>query len=227
MMVSPTLGVLAVTATLRRGRPVVGPTGLRTAGGFRTWWRWALLAWLAPLPLSASALAPGVYRPDLRDLSGFVEILRARDALPISPWTLVIAQLVQVLVVGWLDVLPALGEEWGWRGRLLPELLPLGRWPAIYYPLHSGPVRLLLMVGFCVVLSALLGWLRLRSGSVWPAAIGHGFLNAAAGLPILFSTAGQPVDNATTGLLGWTGWIVLALALLSVAAWTHRRTPTS
>jgi membrane protease YdiL (CAAX protease family) len=251
MMATPSLGVLAVTALRRRGRPLVRPTGLRTAGGIRRWWRWALLAWLAPLPLAALALAlaaaVGAYQPDLQHLSGFVEVLdsRAGGPLPVSPGTLVVAQLVQVLVVGWVNVLPALGEEWGWRGWLLPELLPLGRWPAIVvigvvwglwhapalllgynYPLHSPPARLLLMVGFCIVLSALFGWLRLRSDSVWPPAVAHGFLNAVAGLPLLFATAGQPIDNATTGLMGWTGWVVLAAAFLLVVGVTrygHRR----
>lgn len=246
MMFAPSLGVLVVRLTLRRGRPHTA-TGLRSPG-IRRWWRWGLLAWLAPLPLAALALAlataVGVYRPDLQNLSGLVQLLgeRAGGPLPVSPWVIVSAQLVQVLVVGWLNVIPALGEEWGWRGWLLPELLPWGKWPAIVvigvvwglwhapalllgynYPLHGPATRLLLMVGFCVVLSALFGWLRLRSESVWPAAIAHGFLNAAAGLPLLFATAGLPVDNATTGLLGWTGWIVLALAFAVVGAVTRGR----
>jgi hypothetical protein len=85
------------------------------------------------------------------------------------------------------------------------------------YPLEQGPVGLLLMVGFCVVTGSLLGWLRLRSRSVWPCAIGHGFVNAAAGVPILFVAAGSRIDSASTGLLGWTGWVVM-LAALGVGA---------
>ena len=242
MMLSPTLGVLAVRLTVQRGRRITEGTGLGGTG-FRRWWRWGLLAWLAPLPLAVLALAlaaaVGVYRPDLEHLSGLGQAL---GPLPVSPWVLVATQLAQVLVVGWVNVLPALGEEWGWRGWLLPELLPWGKWPAMVvigvvwglwhapalllgynYPLHGPVVRLLLMVAFCVVLSVLFGWLRLRSESVWPAAVAHGFLNATAGLALLFSTAGQPVDNATTGLLGWTGWVVLAAAFLGVAAIVRRR----
>ncbi|WP_226370315.1 hypothetical protein [Pseudonocardia oceani] len=38
------------------------------------------------------------------------------------------------------------------------------------YPLHAPAVRvLLLMVGTCAGSGDLLGWPRLRSGSVWPA----------------------------------------------------------
>jgi hypothetical protein len=79
------------------------------------------------------------------------------------------------------------------------------------------------MVGFTVVTGSLLGWLRLRSDSVWPCAIGHGFVNAAAGLPLLFYAAGTTFDNASIGLLGWPGWVVMALVFGLVAVLTRRR----
>jgi membrane protease YdiL (CAAX protease family) len=248
MMLAPTLGVLAVVLLLRRRKGVLLATGLRAPGGIRSWWRWGLLAYLgAPvLALAAAALAAavGVYHVDLAGFSGFRAVLHASgaDDLPLPVSTLVLLQIVQVLVVGWLNVLPALAEEWGWRGWLLPALRPLGRWPAILlvgvvwglwhapvvllgynYPLEPAPLRLGLMVVFCVVTGSLLGWLRLRSRSVWPCAIGHGFVNAAAGLPLLFAAAGAPVDNATTGLLGWTGWLVMLVALAVAAALLGRR----
>jgi CAAX protease family protein len=243
MMTAPTLGVLAVVLLLRRRKGVLRATGLRSPGGFRSWWRWGLLAFLgAPLLcLAATALAAavGVYRMDLAGLSGFRAVLAASggDRTPVPVSTLVVLQLVQLPVVGWLNVIPALAEEWGWRGWLLPALLPLGRWPAILavgvvwglwhapivllgydYPLEPAPLRVLLMVVFCVVTGSLLGWLRLRSRSVWPCAIGHGFVNAAAGLPALFAMAGAPVDTASTGLLGWTGWLLMLVALAVGAA---------
>jgi len=240
-MAAPTLGVLAVVL-LRRPKGVLLATGLRSTGGFRSWWRWGLLAWLgAPLlSIAATALAAalGLFPVDLAGFSGYQEVLRAAggDRIPLPVATLVLLQLGQIPIVGWLNVIPALAEEWGWRGWLLPALLPLGRWPAVLavgvvwglwhaplillgydYPLERGPVGLLLMVGFCMVLGSLLGWLRLRSGSVWPCAIGHGFVNASAGLPVLVAAAGTPVDTATTGLLGWTGWLVMVVALGAVA----------
>jgi membrane protease YdiL (CAAX protease family) len=243
MMVAPTLGVLAVVLLLRRRKGVLLATGLRSSGGFRSWWRWGLLAFLgAPLlALAATALAAavGVFPVDLTGFSGYRAVLHASggDRIPLSVPTLVVLQLVQIPIVGWLNVIPALAEEWGWRGWLLPALLPLGRWPAILlvgvvwglwhapvvllgydYPLEPAPLRLALMVVFCLVTGSLLGWLRLRSGSVWPCAIGHGFVNAAAGMPVLFAVAGAPVDTATTGLLGWTGWLLMLVALAVVAA---------
>ena len=244
MMLAPTLGTLAVVGVLRRRSGALRATGLTSARGVRSWLPWAALAWLGPIVLVGSSLllgaAVGVYHPDLAGFSAFREVLAGRTTVPVP--TLVLIQIAGVLVAGWINVVPALAEEWGWRGWLLPALLPLGRWPAILlvgvvwglwhapivllgydYPLEPAPVRVLLMVGFCVATGSLLGWLRLRSDSVWPCAIGHGFVNAAAGLPIVLAAAGHPVDNATTGLLGWTGWVVMALAL-GVAALVLRRT---
>ncbi len=242
MMLAPTLGTLAVV--LRRRPGVLRATGLTSAGGVRSWLPWAVLAWLGPIVLVVLALllgvAVGVFHADLVGFSGFRELLGDRSGLPVS--VLVLIQIVQVVVLGWINVVPALAEEWGWRGWLLPALLPLGRWPAILlvgvvwglwhapvvllgynFPVEPAPVRVLLMVGFCVATGSLLGWLRLRSDSVWPCAIGHGFVNAAAGLPVVLAAAGHPIDNATTGLLGWTGWVVMALAL-GLAALLLRRT---
>jgi CAAX amino terminal protease family. len=247
MMFTPSLGVLAVRLTLRRNRPNP-PTGFRSPG-IRRWWGWALVAWLAPLAITVLSLvlatAVGSYEPDFT-LSGLSQLIEQQTGapLPVSPWTIVIAQLVGSLVIGWLNVIPALGEEWGWRGWLLPELLGLGTWPALIisgvvwglwhapvillgynYPNHHPVVGLLLMVCFCTALSVVLGWMRLRSESVWPAAIGHAFVNAAAGLPVLFVAAGAEIDNASVGLLGWTGWVITGIAFLAGWRLTKSRTP--
>jgi hypothetical protein len=58
----------------------------------------------------------------------------------------------------------------------------------------------------------LLGWLRLRSASLWPAVLAHGSLNAAGGLIVLFA-ASQP-DLALAGPLGIAAWIVVAVIVL-------------
>jgi uncharacterized protein len=248
MMLAPTLGTLFVVGVLRRRPGTLRATGLRSTGGVRSWAPWAALAWLGPVVLLMLSLllgaASGVFHPDLAAFSGLRETLRAAGVgdPPLPLPGLALLWVVQAVTVGWVNTVPALAEEWGWRGWLLPALLPLGRWPAILlvgvlwglwhapivllgydYPLQPAPLRLLLMVGFCVVVGSLLGWLRLRSGSVWPSAIGHGFVNAAAGLPVVFAAADHPVDNATTGLLGWTGWTVMGLSLAVFAA-ARRRT---
>ena len=96
-----------------------------------------------------------------------------------------------------MSTLLAVGEETGWRGYLLPHLLPLGRTRALLlHGLLQGlwhlPIMLLtpfyhasgdrLIVATLFLLSTMLGgvffgYLRLTSASVWPAALGHGAFN--------------------------------------------------
>ena len=129
----------------------------------------------------------------------------------------------------------AFGEEIGWRGWLLPALRPLGVWPAlvlsgVVWGLWHSPLILLgynfnrtdwsgvaLMVGGCVAWGVLFGWVRLRSASVWPAVVGHGALNASAGLFLVVGAADATFDPALVSPLGVAGWIVLAVVTLVLA----------
>jgi hypothetical protein len=77
------------------------------------------------------------------------------------------------------------------------------------------PFPLVYLVLTCS-LSVLLCWGALRSGSVWPAAVGHGTLNATSVLPAYLQQgpALPLLGPAPTGLIGGLGYLLLALALL-------------
>ena len=71
------------------------------------------------------------------------------------------------------------------------------------------------MVWFTVIVETFLGWVTLRSRSVWPAVIGHAAINGISGLPLLFVQA-QPnllLGPAPTGLIASLAWTILALGL--------------
>ena len=60
----------------------------------------------------------------------------------------------------------------------------------------------------------LLGWLRLRTGSIWPAVFAHGAFNAAAGFLLLVVAADTSADAVSTSPLGWVTWIVMAAVIV-------------
>lgn len=185
---------------------------------------------------------------DLVHFSGFQAILdeqlaalgpegadAAKAALP-PLGLLVVLQLLAIPFGALINSVFAFGEEIGWRGWLVPAIRPLGVWPAlllsgVIWGLWHSPVILLgynfnrtdfsgvaLMVGGCVAWGVLFGWARLRTGSVWPAVLGHGALNASAGLFMMVGAAGTPLDPALVSPLGVAGWIVMAAVVAVLAA---------
>jgi uncharacterized protein len=157
--------------------------------------------------------------------------------------TYVAAVLVSLPFQALLLVPIALGEEVGWRGYLLPRLLPLGQWWALVlsgalWGLWHAPLILLglnypqqpvlgvgLMAVVGVITGVLLGWLRLASGSVWPAVLGHAAFdeNQLLGGITLLMAAGADLDTTQATLLGWTGWLLPLLVIALLAA--TRRLP--
>ncbi|WP_229382072.1 CPBP family intramembrane glutamic endopeptidase [Microbacterium schleiferi] len=192
--------------------------------------------------------ALGLVQLDVVGLSGYQAALAASvpagTALP-PVGILLAAQLVSIPIGAIANSVSAAGEELGWRGWLLPSLRPLGTWPALLitgavWGLWHSPVILLgynfnrpdlvgvaLMVGGCVAWGILFGWLRLRSGSVWPAVLAHGSLNAVGGLVFLLIAAGAVPDMGIVGPLGIVSWVVLAVVavILAVTGQFRRQPP--
>ena len=267
MMFTPSLGVLAVWLLCHRGTPFrewARRTGLTLGPRRGTTVRAIALAWfgvpLLTVVAAAVSVALGILELDLGGLSLFRQMLGDQaDRIPLDPHTLLVIQLVQAIVAGPLiNALPALGEEWGWRGWLLPRLLgdpgpgegagpgriAVGRvwgalllsgviWGAWHAPLtlkgynypSLGPWAAVVFTGFCVLFGALLGWLRLRSASVWPAVFGHASLNASAGLALILGHADDPPSPALAGITGVAGWAVLAVTLAGFLWYGSRGRP--
>ncbi len=239
MMMTPAIAALvAVFGIERPVRPwrALGIVPLKPVGRLIAY---LALAVVVPVALVFLALPIGalfgVYSMDLVNFSGFQATLDEQLAaegvgnleLPIPVAVLVLLQLASIPLGAFLNLIPALGEELGWRGWLLPKLLRLGTVPAllisgVIWGLWHAPLILLgynyvdapgwlaltMMTGMCVLVGAVFAWLRIRSESVWPAALAHGAFNAAAGSYLLFAAAGERVDTTQATILGWTGWIV-------------------
>jgi len=136
------------------------------------------------------------------------------------------------------------GEEFGWRGYLLPKLAPLGGvWAAIItgviWGLWHAPVivldgynypgnpllGVLMMVVFTTALGIIFAWFRFCSGSVWPSTLSHAAFNAQTGFGVLFLSPGNPFLRPPIGLLGLAPMIAFAIWLIVTGRLRVERTP--
>jgi membrane protease YdiL (CAAX protease family) len=138
----------------------------------------------------------------------------------------VLGIVVEVAVLSNVGALVTFGEEFGWRGYLLPRLMPLGQnwaillsgliWAAWHLPLNllygvnGGLQGFPFWLVWTIGLGAVLGWLRLRSQSVWPAAIMHAQVDA---LPRLESVLLAPTPSDPVFVILQLGVIALGLVL--------------
>jgi membrane protease YdiL (CAAX protease family) len=234
-------GIAAIVTTLWVEKEPFKALRLNTLGPKRFY----LWAWILPPVLTLAALGVTLL---LRTGEFDATLSLMRAALAQAPstaglppvGTLVAIQLAfAVTLAPFINILFALGEELGWRGFLLPHLLPLGQWQAILisgliwgfwhapttllygynFPLHPYLGVLVMMVG-CTLLGTLLSWLYLKTRSPWVAALGHGAVNAAPGLALYFLKPG--FDTALGGsILGLAGWIPMAL-FIAWLVWSRR-----
>jgi membrane protease YdiL (CAAX protease family) len=231
-------GLAAILVTRFIDRQSLASLNLTHLGNLRLY----LWAWLAPLGLALLAgVATWLLGLGKLDLE-FKQLSEAMAQTPggnqISVQAVVGIQIAAALSFAPLiNMLFALGEELGWRGFLLPHLLPLGQgkaivlsgviwglWhaPAILQGLNypTQPVLgVFFMIVFCVLSGTLMSWLFLRTKSPWAPALAHGAGNAVAGLPMLFLSG---VDITWGGTLASVaGWIPLTL-LVGWLVWSRR-----
>lgn len=171
-------GIAAIIVTLAIEKQSFKSLRLNTLGPKRYYlWAW----FLPPLLIVLSGLLTVLLRVGQLDLEfAFMQQMMEQTGaqLPVSTGTLVVIQVVQALILGPLiNLIFTLGEELGWRGFLLPRLMPLGQWKALIvsgfiwgiwhtpviaqghnYPDHPI-LGILLMTVFCVLLGILFGWI--------------------------------------------------------------------
>lgn len=203
---------------------------------------WWLVGWFLPLVFAiatfgVSLLFPGIsYSPEM---AGIMEMLaefltpeqleEMQAQLPVPPFWLVLAQ--SMIAGATINAIPAFGEELGWRGFLLKELIPLGFWKyslvigAIWGVWHAPIILMghnypgypligvIMMVTWCILLSPMFSYVTLKSGSVITAAIMHGTLNASYGLSIMFVKGGSVLTVGITGLAGFIALIIINLII--------------
>ncbi len=216
-----------------------------TPRSFKKNWKYYLLGWFGPMILIL--LGAGIYflifSNDFDPTMNHFYELQKSDLQKVIPdfdvadiKKMVWLQLGLIPLGPIFNFLPVFGEEWGWRGYLLPKMMAKyslqttlllsgviwGIWhaPIIYLGHNYGidywgfPVLgILAMCVFTIMIGVFLSYLTLRTGSVIPAVFAHGAINGTAAVGILFSSSGgNPfIGPLPTGIIGGLGFIIAAI----------------
>jgi len=232
-------GIAAIITTLFITKVPFSSLRLNTLGPKRFY----LWAWFLPVVLTLlSGLFTVLFGIAKLDLN-FTMIRTAMEAaaggneVPVE--VIVLSQTLLALTLApFLNMLFTMGEELGWRGFLLPRLMPLGQWKAalwsgVIWGVWHAPVivqghnypgypvlGVFMMIIFCILLGTIITWLYINTKSPWVAALAHGSVNAIAGVPVLFLAPGFNMAFGGT-LAAPTAWIGMAL-FIAWLVWTKR-----
>lgn len=254
-MFFPAIGVVVTRLATRegfRGTSLIAPVS------FRRTWRYWLLAWFGPTLLIVAGAAlyflanPGDFDLSMPYLTAQFEAAAAQSDVVVSADQVAAIGAAQLAVGAFLapaiNIAPTLGEEWGWRGYLLPKLserlriVPALLVSGIIWGLWHAPVialghnygtsypgfpvwGILAMCVFCTVIGTFLSFVTLRSGSCIPAALGHGATNGMVNAGLMFSaTGGNPfVGPLPTGIVGGAAFIICAVVMTALLRRQEKR----
>ena len=245
MMFLPSIGVVLTRLITREGfkNALIKPVN------FKRTFKYYLLAWFAPPVLIALGAAvyylafPGDFDPTMSLMATSLEsqvgaeVAGVMSAVPIQ--TVFLTQLiVGVLFAPLLNIVTCFGEEWGWRGYLLPKVnerlsfIPTVLVTGVIWGLWHAPITaighnyglgypgypylgIFAMCCFCVVAGTFLSYVTVKAKSCLPAAIGHGAINGFGSIGIFFSaTGGNPfVGPFPVGIVGGTALIIVAVVI--------------
>ncbi|MEA3341073.1 MAG: CPBP family intramembrane glutamic endopeptidase, partial [Chloroflexota bacterium] len=175
----------------------------------------------------------GLGRPDWQ-MADFRSLLASTGAdtssIPSPGLVLPAVFLASLFISPTINCIFGFGEEFGWRGYLLPKLMPLGKFKAyvivgVIWGLWHAPLivigfnypgypilGIMGMVGMTTALSIYVNELTLRNRSSILAGWIHGAFNSQVyGIwRILFPNV-NPLLGGLTGLVGITVWLVVGL----------------
>lgn len=201
---------------------------------FGSWKPYLQVSLLIPfLYIIIYAITGLLYQPDFT-LKIFLTQTKIED-VPFSPsLVLLMYFILTLLITPTINFIPAFGEEFGWRGYLLPKLLPLGRKKAliissIIWGLWHLPFIILLNSGdysdkiagsliFIVLITLLgiyIGALTLDNNSILLASYVHGIFNAQDhGIWIIIYPDYNHLIGGGEGLIGIIVMLPVALFYL-------------
>ena len=239
LMFFPALGVLITRLVTREGfKNAMLHLNLR--GNVRYY----LIGWFGPMVLTLlGTLLYFMVCPSAFSLSSY----QAQMATVPLPETLFwVVQALLMLIAPLLNLVPCFGEEWGWRGYLLPKVaarmkfLPTVLLTGFIWGIWHAPIivaghnygmsypgypwwGIIAMCMFCIVAGTLFSFITLKTKSCWPAVFAHGMLNGTASIGVIFLADPMAYDRfvgpVPTGIIGAAAYILVAVWIV----WKMRR----
>lgn len=209
-------------------------------------YKYYLLTWFMPsvLTLIGTVLYFMCFKSNYSsDMEYIIATLTKQGASGLTPDIMMksaISQGLTAVVIGpVINCLTCFGEEWGWRGYLLPKLYgkskPLllmiimgiiwGMWhlPLIIAGYNYGTeytgypfLGVAAMILFCFSVGTLLSYATLKTGSCIPAVIGHGAVNSFSQFGIYFTKDGGKLlfGPMPTGFIAGIPCLIFAIILI-------------
>ena len=205
---------------------------------YEAWAYFIPIIYALPVYIATWALIPGsfafaAFAARLGEAFGFPQHPRAATlllALPCYATVDVISSMAD-----------ALGEEIGWRGFLLPRLVQQTGftfgcllsgciWALWHYPellfadYNSGTQPVFALTCFTLMVigdSYILGWLRLKSGSLWTACVLHASHNLF--IQAIFDRITAPAGRALYVSTEFGAGLVLTVGAFALYFWTRRQ----
>ena len=238
--------------------PAIGVflTRLLTKEGFRNVWihphfkgniKIYLLAYFGPGILTILGcvvfflIFPDHFDPECGYLKATLEAAGASaQAYPMPLSLLVLVQGLTGFFLGpIMNFFTCFGEEWGWRGYLLPKMaeklpaVPMLLINGVIWGLWHAPLTAIghnygigypgfpftgiaAMCTFCIVVGIFLSYVAMKTKSCIPAVLAHGAINSFSGIGLyLTADGGNPfVGPAPTGIVGAIPFIAAAVLML-------------
>lgn len=198
--------------------------------------RYYLLGWFGPMALTIfGAILYFVVCPSEFILTTYHTQMAAQPMSEAAFWVL---QVVLMCMAPLLNLVPCFGEEWGWRGYLVPKVaqrmkfLPTVLLTGFIWGIWHAPIivaghnygmnypgypwwGIIAMCVFCIVCGTLFSYITLKTKSCWPAVFAHGMLNGTASIGVLFLSNPMVYDRfvgpVPTGIIGVAAYIVVAV----------------
>ena len=251
-------GITGILITAVMFFPSIGVllTRLITKEGFKNSWiclnvnehiKTCLLAYFGPSILTFLGVIiyfmifPSHFDPEFGFIVASLEATgTSAEAYPMPLLVLVISQALTGLFLGpTMNFITCFGEEWGWRGYLLPKMaeklpaIPMLLINGLIWGLWHAPLTAIghnygvsypgfpftgiaAMCCFCIVMGIFLSYVSMKTKSCIPAVLGHGAINSIAAIGMYFTIdGGNPfIGPAPTGVVGAIPFIVVAVIMV-------------